>query len=87
MLPFGCSSVSIGAVFTQFFADIHDQRQSEKIHYAFYDVLFLTVYAVIGVAERWEEIEDFGEIHLPRFQSKALLTKSGTFSASGDLII
>ncbi len=62
----------INTVFTQFFADIHDQRQSEKIHYAFYDVLFLTVCAVIGGAEGWEEIEDFGEIHLPWFQSKGL---------------
>lgn len=72
MLPFGCLSMSIDAVFTQFFADIHDQRQSEKIHYAFFDVLFLTVCAVIGGAEGWEEIEDFGEIHLPWFQSKGL---------------
>lgn len=64
--------MSIDAVFTQFFADIHDQRQSEKIHYAFYDVLFLTVCAVIGGADGWEEIEDFGEIHLPWFQSKGL---------------
>ncbi|HDN9513862.1 TPA: ISAs1 family transposase, partial [Aeromonas salmonicida] len=64
--------MSIDAVFTQFFADIHDQRQNEKIHYAFYDVLFLTVCAVIGGAEGWEEIEDFGEIHLPWFQSKGL---------------
>jgi hypothetical protein len=44
-------------VFTQFFADIQDQRQSEKIHYAFYDVLFLTVCAVIGGAERAENHE------------------------------
>lgn len=72
MPPFGCLSMSIDAVFTQFFADIHDQRQSEKIHYAFFDVLFLTVCAVIGGAEGWEEIEDFGEIHLPWFQSKGL---------------
>lgn len=64
--------MSIDAVFIEFFADIHDQRQSEKIHYAFYDVLFLTVCAVIGGAEGWEEIEDFGEIHLPWFQSKGL---------------
>jgi hypothetical protein len=46
--------MSIDAIFTQFIAYIHDQRQSEKIHYTFYDVLFLTVCAVIGKAEERE---------------------------------
>ncbi|BBU05151.1 hypothetical protein WP9W18E04_24900 [Aeromonas veronii] len=41
----------IDAVLTQFFADIHDRRQNAKINYAFYDVLFLTVCAVIGGAD------------------------------------
>ena len=56
--------MSIDTAFTQLFADIHDDRQSAKIHYAFYDVLFLTVCAVIGGADGWEDIEDFGEVHL-----------------------
>ena len=43
---------------------IHDQRQSWKISYSLTDILFLTVTAVIGGAEGWEEIEDFGEDHL-----------------------
>jgi predicted transposase YbfD/YdcC len=42
---------------------IHDQRQSWKISYSLTDILFLTVTAVIGGAEGWEEIEDFGEEH------------------------
>ena len=62
----------IDAVFAQFFDQLHDHRQSTKIHYPFYDVLFLTVCAVIGGAEGWEDIEDFGEVHLPWFQSKGL---------------
>jgi predicted transposase YbfD/YdcC len=43
---------------------IHDHRQSWKISYSLTDILFLTVTAVIGGAEGWEEIEDFGEDHL-----------------------
>ncbi|KTG76434.1 transposase, partial [Klebsiella pneumoniae] len=60
------------AVFAQFFDDIPDPRQHAKIYYPFYDVLFLTVCAVIGGADGWEDIEDFGEVHLPWFQSKGL---------------
>lgn len=75
MLPFGCLSMSIDAVFTQFLADIHDQRKAKKIHYAFYNVLFLIVCVVIGGAEGWEEIEDFGEIHQIWFQSKWLFKR------------
>lgn len=45
-----------------FFGDIDDHRQPAKIYYSFYDVLFLTVCAVIGGAEGWEEIGDFGEV-------------------------
>ena len=66
--------MSIDAVFARFFSDIPDPRQPSKISYPFYDVLFLTVCAVIGGAEGWEDIEDFGEVHLPWFQSKGLLT-------------
>jgi predicted transposase YbfD/YdcC len=64
--------MSIDAVFAQFFYNIPDPRQHAKIYYPFYDVLFLTVCAVIGGADGWEDIEDFGEVHLPWFQSKGL---------------
>ena len=40
---------------------LHDFRQSWKISYRLSDILFLTIVAVIGGAEGWEEIEDFGE--------------------------
>ncbi len=43
---------------------LHDFRQSWKISYRLSDILFLTIVAVIGGAEGWEEIEDFGEDHL-----------------------
>ncbi|WP_404840785.1 ISAs1 family transposase [Aeromonas media] len=72
--------MSIDAVFAQFFDNIHDPRQHAKIYYPFYDVLFLTVCAVIGGAEGWEDIEDFGEVHLPWFQSKGLFKKTAFLS-------
>ncbi|RAJ98470.1 DDE family transposase [Aliidiomarina maris] len=45
---------------TDHFADIEDPRQASKVTYELFDVLFLTLTAVISGAEGWEEIEDFG---------------------------
>lgn len=64
--------MSVDALFTRFFSEIHDNRQPAKISYPFYDVLFLTVCAVIGGAQGWEDIEDFGEVHLAWLQDKGL---------------
>lgn len=35
--------MSVDALFTRFFSEIHDNRQPAKISYPFYDVLFLTL--------------------------------------------
>lgn len=43
---------------------IHDYRQPWKISHKLSDILFLTIVAVIGGAEGWDEIADFGEDHL-----------------------
>lgn len=43
---------------------IRDPRQAWKIEHKLSDILFLTIAAVIGGAEGWEEIEDFGIDHL-----------------------
>lgn len=43
---------------------IHDYRQSWKTSYTLADIIFLTITAIIGGAEGWEEIADFGEDHL-----------------------
>ncbi|GGB51870.1 hypothetical protein GCM10011502_26280 [Oceanisphaera marina] len=43
---------------------IRDPRQQWKIEHKLADILFLTVAAVIGGAEGWEDIEDFGHDHL-----------------------
>ena len=34
--------------FSEFFSELHDPRQSAKISYPLFDILFLTVCAVIG---------------------------------------
>lgn len=58
--------------FSEFFSDLHDPRQSAKIAYPLFDILFLTVCAVIGGGEGWEDIEDFGQAHSRWFQDKGL---------------
>ena len=58
--------------FSEFFSDLHDPRQSAKIAYPLFDILFLTVCAVIGGCEGWEDIEDFGQAHSRWFQDKGL---------------
>ena len=59
---------------TDHFADIEDPRQASKVTYKLFDVLFLTLTAVISGAEGWEEIEDFGHLRLK------WLKKYGDFS-------
>jgi predicted transposase YbfD/YdcC len=59
---------------TKHFEHIEDHRQATKVTYPLFDVLFLTVVAVIGGSEGWEDIEDFGHCHLK------LLKKYGDFS-------
>ncbi|HIF9216284.1 TPA: ISAs1 family transposase [Photobacterium damselae] len=58
--------------FSKHFGNLKDPRQSAKISYPLFDVLFLAVCAIIAGAEGWEDIEDFGEIHLDWFQQKGL---------------
>ena len=61
-------------VFTQHFGSIKDPRQSAKVSYPLFDVLFLTVCATIGGANGWEDIEDFGEAHFNWLREKGLFT-------------
>ncbi|OQL49567.1 transposase family protein, partial [Salmonella enterica] len=42
---------------------VRDFRQDWKVDHKLTDILFLTVCAVIGGADGWDEIEDFGQIH------------------------
>ncbi|OKP35191.1 ISAs1 family transposase, partial [Aeromonas allosaccharophila] len=58
--------------FAEIFADLQDPRQSQKIAYPLFDIVFLTVCAVIGGCEGWEDIEDFGQAHCRWLQDKGL---------------
>ena len=59
-------------IFAEHFSELEDPRQASKVVYPLFDVVFLTLCAVIAGCEGWEDIEDFGEVHLPWFQSKGL---------------
>lgn len=58
--------------FSKHFAELQDPRQTAKVAYPLFDVLFLTLCAVIGGAEGWQDIEDFGDAHLDWFQKRQL---------------
>jgi predicted transposase YbfD/YdcC len=58
--------------FSQHFGKLKDPRQSAKISYPLFDILFLTICAIIAGADRWEDIEDFAEAHLDWLQSKGM---------------
>ena len=58
--------------FSEHFGQLSDPRQSSKVCYPLFDVLFLTLCAVIAGCEGWEDIEDFGDAHIAWFQSKGL---------------
>ncbi|REF28904.1 DDE family transposase [Xenorhabdus cabanillasii] len=58
--------------FSHYFGELTDLCQSAKISYPLFDVLFLTMCAVIAGAEGWEDIEDFGETYFDWLQQKGL---------------
>lgn len=43
---------------------ILDYRQVCKVEHELSGILVLTIFAVISVAEGWEDMADFGETHL-----------------------
>ncbi len=50
--------------FIEFFKEIDDPRQDEKVLYPLEEVLFLILVGVLGCAEDWESIVEFGESKL-----------------------
>ncbi len=54
--------------FSQYFSTLTDPRQSSKISYPLFDILFLAITSIIAGAEGWEDIEDFGETYLDWYQ-------------------
>lgn len=49
------------STFVTHFADITDPRQLGKIEHKLFDIMLLTISAVISGAEGWEDIEMFSE--------------------------
>jgi predicted transposase YbfD/YdcC len=65
MLSFQRQMIAMnGLGLLQHLSIISDPRQQWKVEHKLSDILFLTIVAVIGGAEGWEEIEDFGIDHL-----------------------
>ncbi len=51
-------------VFAEHSSNVTDPRQSAKVIYPLYDVLFLSNWGVITGYEGWDNIEDFGHARL-----------------------
>ncbi|NHB98445.1 ISAs1 family transposase [Photorhabdus stackebrandtii] len=49
--------------FTDHFSDIEDPRQSAKVAYPLFDILFASLCAVIAGAEGWSDIQEYTEGH------------------------
>ncbi len=60
--------------FTSHFSQIKDQRQTAKVTYPLFDILFLTLCGVIAGAEGWADIRDYGECHHDWFKQRGILT-------------
>lgn len=51
-------------LFLEYFESIDDPRQQGKVVHKLFDIIFLTVSAVISGCQGWEDIEDFGHDRL-----------------------
>ncbi|MFQ3198427.1 MAG: putative transposase YbfD/YdcC [Paraglaciecola sp.] len=51
-------------VFSHHFSSINDPRQTAKVSYLLFNILFLTVCAVVTACQGWEDIEDFDTARL-----------------------
>ena len=58
--------------FEQYFDCIDDPLQFAKVTHKFTDILFLFLCATIAGANGWEDIEDFGDLHIDWFRDKGL---------------
>ena len=59
--------------FSTHFSAIQDKRQATKVTYPLFDVLFVTMCAVIAGAEGWTEIHDFAVGHHNWFKQHGIL--------------
>lgn len=59
--------------FITHFSQIEDQRQSAKVTYPLFDILFVTLCSVIAGAEGWADIRDYAECHHDWFKKRGVL--------------
>jgi predicted transposase YbfD/YdcC len=59
--------------FLHILCDIKDSRQSAKITYPLFDILFVSLCSVIAGAVGWKDIEEYAEGHLDWFQERGFL--------------
>jgi hypothetical protein len=59
-------------LFPQHFSDVKAPHRTAKISYPLYDVLFLSICAIITGCNSWEDIEDFGKTRLTWLQDLVL---------------
>ena len=54
----------------KYFEEIQDKRQSGKEHYNMLEIIIMTICAVVGGCEIWEDIEDFCRVKESWFREK-----------------
>lgn len=59
--------------FAKHFGSIDDPRQAAKVSHPLFDIMFLTMCAIIAGAEGWWEIQEYAEGHLDWFQDNNIL--------------
>lgn len=59
--------------FTEHFSSIEDPRQHAKVSYPLFDIMFLSLCAVIGGAEGWKEIHEYAKGHHDWFKKQGFL--------------
>lgn len=59
--------------FSTHFGQIEDQRQTAKVTYPLFDILFVTFCGVIAGAEGWADIRDYAECHHDWFKERGVL--------------
>ncbi len=60
-------------IFEPHFGQLDDARQSAKITYPLFDILLVTLCAVIAGAEGWKDIKEYADGHLGWFQKHGFL--------------
>jgi len=59
--------------FAKHFGSIEDPRQAAKVSHPFFDIMFVTMWAVIAGADGRKEIQEYAEGHLDWFQDNDIL--------------